>query len=89
MGFAHYKCCIIIIIIIIIIINSIALFEARSMGLRSSGCYANIPKKYSSHVCHIAFCSQMVLIRMNVKCFDHGSSATIIARLFSNNELKR
>ena len=69
--------------------NSVALFKARSIWSRSSGCYANIPKKYSSRVRHITFCLQMVLIRTNVKCFDHGLSVTIIARLFSNNELKR
>ena len=69
--------------------NSVALFKAHLICSQSSGCYAHIPKKYSSRVCHIAFCSQMVLIRTNVKCFDHGLSVTIIGRLFSNNELKR
>ena len=69
--------------------NSVVLFKAHSIWSRLSGCYANIATKYSSYVCHIAFSSQMVLIRTNVKCFDHGLSVTIIARLFSNNELKR
>ena len=69
--------------------NSVALFKAHSIWSRSSRCYVNIPKKYSFRVCHIAFCSEMVLIRTNVKCFDLGLLVTIIARLFSNNELKR
>ena len=68
--------------------NSLALFKAHSIWSRLSRCYANIPN-VASRVCHIAFCSQMVLIGTNVKCFDHGLSVTIIARLFSNNKLKR